>query len=202
MLIIIAMMFLLSSCGDEVTAPDSSSPEKRIGNIEHQIQDLSSLSVEDLWLSSEIATYDEITASINPRLGGTLEGYARTWGHDYLFSIDFPAGAMSGHKNVTVTMFIPKNDGSGNPPVFKFEPDMEFNHDVTVTVHWPEWIAHHNKTTSFFCLNRNGPTDPLEVFWATDIRTASHPMGQPGTMTFTLPHFSRWGMQNGKMGDG
>ncbi len=198
--IAILALSLLASCSSDDAAPTAPSVEK------NRLEDIPvEQTLQSLWEASSVARYETIEAVIDPVAGGTLSGVVRSWGRDARFMLDFPPHAIPGTKRVTVTMSIPENSPK-SPPVFKFEPDMEFNRPVRVRLYYPSSLPQDHDYSTVFCLiheDGNG-VGGEETFRYTDDMILYHDSptlpGRPLALEFEVMHFSRWGLQNGKMG--
>jgi hypothetical protein len=158
--------------------------------------------IRNLWLASENATYAVATATINPVRGGELRAFYSSWGEEYEFIMTFPPGAISGKDPVEVSLHVPVNNGMKAPAVFKLEPDMQFRDEVTVELHYPQWFQHRWDYYSVFCMHRSGTVEPgtRPDFWYSDLMMIPMDPHQPRRIKFKTTHFSRWGVENGKMG--
>lgn len=161
--------------------------------------------IRDLWLASENATYAVATAMIDPVRGGELRTTYPSWGEEYTFSMTFPPGAIPGREPVEVSLHVPVNANANaytkTPAVFKMEPDIQFREKVTVEVHYPPWLRPRWDYYAVFCMHRSDSVEPGDraEYWYTDFMMIPMDPHHPRRVKFQTIHFSRWGVENGKM---
>ncbi|MFC1573309.1 hypothetical protein ACFL6M_06890 [Candidatus Eisenbacteria bacterium] len=202
-----ALVLGVSSCGQDVSIPDSADPVLMNDPPEGTSDPPDMEQLITLWLASMHDQWDEISGTIHHSEGGSILGVPETWPLDdsYLFWIEVPPGALPGDTDsTTITIRIPKYQenpapGTERPAVFILEPDgLQFLRPVTVVICYPPWLdaAEYYSKFCMFLVQE----DPIVVGFSDLGRVTSMADNHRFAIPFETMHFSRWALENGKGG--
>ncbi|MBK8168028.1 MAG: hypothetical protein IPK64_18945 [bacterium] len=165
----------------------------------------------EMWAESDLTQYESFIGTIDvPAFGGLIEGTVPSW-PGCNFRIEFAPGVLDGSLPRTFRMSVPVPNASTGV-YYQFEEvggggGGSFHGKARVTIHWP-LIKPRKPGAGFYdyislsCLNRTDRNhDGVYEYSRSDEVTCLQPDRLQSKLVFDLPHFSRWSMQNGKVGE-
>lgn len=163
-----------------------------------------------MWAESEAIPYESFTGTIDcPMNGGLIEGRVPNW-PGCVFRIEFAPGVLDGTSPRSFRMSVPRPSETAGV-YYKFEEvgvlgDVRFHGKAIVTIHWPlvkpRKFGGDYDYINLSCLQRTDANhDGDWEYSRTDEVKFRQPDRSQTKVMFELPHFSRWSMQNGKVGE-
>lgn len=227
--LLIAALLTAAVCGCGMRdANDPTSPAdsvKRITATPSSGQhDLVQAYLAKLWIRSNHTEWDIISGTINPLVGGTIEGVPASWPEGYVFKLDIPAGAITLQSyehvdpdpvkrldpskrldpippgQVELSILVPKDNGDDLPPVYHLLPHgLVFFEEVEVTFCYPPWYVGAEYYAKFYFWEEGDP--PRYLYSDLELVYPAESRDLHTDIRFGTWHFSRWGMDNGSGGE-
>jgi hypothetical protein len=197
-LVVLTLSLAFSACQNDETVNEPQPPQGDLLPGSND-KDLTQDYLAELYEFSDSIDYDTIEGDAIVGLPCTVSGSPDSWGEDYVFSITFPSGALSGPpgRHIPITIRGPIYAERYEHAVYMLEPDdLELNSDVTVTLCYPPWLTAKPNYRKFCFFRLENP--PYYGFSDEEILASTLTLGGAIEVTFDTDHFSRWALEDDK----